>query len=104
MSTAGADFPIDRIVTDDVAEMARIRLTLRQGERETLLRTGEMAVTRSREASRCEREAHARSIELRIPEHAVTPTARELDAIMVAPISAPEPLAMLRRYVDGLLD
>ena len=151
MSTAGADFPIDRIATDDVADVARIaavrdayrrtiaeveiaphpvspfywrgvlrrlpglalasavssgaritrtptpderddliltvavegRLTVRQGERETVLRTGEMAVTRSREASRCERDAHARSIELRIPSHAIVPTARELDAIMV---------------------
>jgi hypothetical protein len=172
MSTAGADFPIDRIATDDVADVARIaavrdayrrtiaeveiaphpvspfywrgvlrrlpglalasavssgaritrtptpderddliltvavegRLTVRQGERETVLRTGEMAVTRSREASRCEREAHARSIELRIASHTIVPTARELDAIMVSPIAAPEPLAMLRRYVDGLLD
>jgi AraC-like DNA-binding protein len=77
---------------------------VRQGERETVLRAGEMAVTRSCEASRCEREAHARSIELRIPSHAVVPTARELDPIMASAISAPEPLAMLRRYVDGLLD
>lgn len=137
MSTAGADHPIDRIATDDVAEAARLaavrdayrrtiaeieiapdpaspfywrgvlrklqglalastassgariirapspderddlivtvavegRLSVRQGERETVLRAGEMAVTRSREASRCEREAHARSIELRIPSH-----------------------------------
>jgi AraC-like DNA-binding protein len=172
MSTAGADYPIDRIATDDVADVARIatvcdayrrtiaeveiaphpvspfywrgvlrrlpglalasavssgaritrtptpderddliltvavegRLTVRQGERETVLRTGEMAVTRSREASRCEREAHARSIELRIASHTIVPIARELDAIMVSPIAAPEPLAMLRRYVDGLLD
>jgi AraC-like DNA-binding protein len=79
-------------------------VSVRQGERETVLRAGEMAVTRSREASRCEREAHARSIELRIPSHAVVPTARELDPIMASAISAPEPLAMLRRYVDGLLD
>lgn len=172
MSTAGADHPIDRIATDDVAEAARLaavrdayrrtiaeieiapdpaspfywrgvlrklpglalastassgariirapspderddlivtvavegRLSVRQGERETGLRAGEMAVTRSREASRCEREAHARSIELRIPSHAVVPTARELDSIMASAISAPEPLAMLRRYVDGHLD
>ena len=55
------------------------RLTLRQGERHTILRTGEMAVTRSRDASECERDPHARSIELRIPMHVIAPTARELD-------------------------
>ncbi len=172
MSTAGADYPIDRIATDDVAEAARLaavrdayrrtlaeieiapdpaspfywrgllrglpglalasaassgaritrspsadehddlivtvavegRLSVRQGERETVLRTGEMAVTRSREASRCDRDPHSRSIELRIPLHAVAPTTRELDPIMASAISAAEPLAMLRRYVDGLLD
>jgi AraC-like DNA-binding protein len=172
MSTAGADHPIDRIATDDVADAARLaavrdayrraiaeieiapdpaspfywrgvlrrlpglalasaassgaritrmpsadehddlivtvavegRLSVRQGERVTVLRTGEMAVTRSREASRCDRDPHSRSIELRIPLHAVAPTARELDPIMVSAISAAEPLAMLRRYVDGLLD
>jgi len=34
----------------------------------------------------------------------VAPTGRELEAILVSAIAAPEPLAMLRRYVDGLLD
>src|ERR1043166_9666385 len=80
------------------------RLKLRQGEREALLRPGEIAVMRSREAAVCERDPHARSIDLRIPLHVVAPTARELDVILVSAISAPEPLAMLRRYVDGLLD
>ena len=80
------------------------RLALRQGERETILRAGEMAVTKSREASTCERDAHARSIDLRIPSHVVAPTGRELDIIQVSAIAAPEPLSMLRRYVDGLLD
>jgi AraC-like DNA-binding protein len=80
------------------------RLRLRQGERETILRAGEMAVTESREASICERDPHARSIDLRIPLHVVAPTGRELDVILVSAIAAPEPLAMLRRYVDGLLD
>jgi AraC-like DNA-binding protein len=80
------------------------RLTVRQGERDTILRAGEMAVTKSREPSVCEREAHARSIDLRIPSHVVAPTGRELDAILVSAIAAPEPLSMLRRYVDGLLD
>jgi AraC-like DNA-binding protein len=80
------------------------RLKLRQGERETILRTGEMAVTKGREGSTCERDPHARSIDLRIPLHVVAPTGRELDAILVSAIAAPEPLSMLRRYVDGLLD
>ena len=172
MGTAGADFPIDRIATDDVAAEQRLalvrdacrrtiadieiapdpkspfywrgvlrrlpglalasaassgvriartpspnegddliltvavegRLRLRQGERETILRPGEMAVTRSREGATYERDPHARSIELRIPPHAIAPTGRELDLILVTAIAAPEPLAMLRRYVDGLLD
>ena len=172
MSTAGADFPIDRIATDDVAAADRLalvrdayrrtlaeieiapqpagpfywrgvlrklpglalasatssgarvtrvpsanesddliltaavdgRLTLRQGERETVLHAGEMAVTKTREASTCERDPHARSIDLRIPLHVVAPTGRELDIILVSAIAAPEPLSMLRRYVDGLLD
>jgi len=73
------------------------RLKLRQGEREALLRPGEIAVMRSREAAVCERDPHARSIDLRIPLHVVAPTARELDVILVSAISAPEPLAMLRR-------
>jgi AraC-like DNA-binding protein len=172
MSTAGADFPIDRIATDEVAVADRLaavrdayqgtlggidiapgpaspfywrgvlrklpglalasavsagarvtrmpsanegddliltvaldgRLILRQGARETILRTGEIAVTKSREPSVCERDPHARSIELRIPLHVVAPTGRELDAILVSAIAAPEPLSMLRRYVDGLLE
>jgi AraC-like DNA-binding protein len=172
MGTAGGDFPIDRIATDDVAAADRLalvrgayrgtlgeieiaphpatpfywrgvlrnlpglalasavsssarvtrmpsanerddliltvavdgRLTLRRGERDTVLRTGEMAVTRSREPSVCERDPHARSIDLRIPLHVAAPTGRELDAILVSAIAAPEPLSMLRRYVDGLLD
>ncbi len=172
MSTAGADFPIDRISTDEVAaadRLARVhdayrrtlaeieitphpatpfywrgvlrrlpglalasavtsgacitrmpspnedddliltvavegRLTLRQGGRETILRAGETAVTRSREASTCERDPHARSIELRVPLHVGAPSGRELDAILVSAIAAAEPLAMLRRYVEGLLD
>jgi hypothetical protein len=172
MSTAGVDFPIDRMATDDVADAARLalvrdayrrtiadieiaphpggpfywrgvlrklpglalasvvssgvritrtpppdegddliltaavdgRLTVRQGGRQAILRAGEMAVTRSREASQCERDPHARSIELRIPLHVVAPTARELEAIMASAIAAAEPLAMLRRHVDGLLD
>jgi AraC-like DNA-binding protein len=172
MSTAGADFPIDRIVTDDlpvadrlaslhdayrrtiadveiapdpaapfywrgvlrklpglalasgVSSAVRItrptapnenddlilavavegRLTLRQGARATTLRAGEIAVTRSREAVVCERDPHARVIDLRIPLHVIGPTVRALDAILISAISAPEPLSMLRRYVDGLLD
>jgi AraC-like DNA-binding protein len=172
MSTAGADFPIDRIATDDVAVADRLasvrdayrrtiadieiaphpatpfywrgvlrklpglalvsalssavritrtpaldesddlvltvavegRLTLRQGERETVLRAGEIAVTRSREAAACERDPHARAIDMRIPLHVIAPVAGGLDAILVSAISAPEPLSMLRRYVDGLLD
>ena len=172
MSTAGADFPIDRIATDEVAADERLalvrdayrrtiadiaiaphpsslfywrgvlrklpglalagaassgtrmvrtpgpdesddliltvavegRLRLRQGERETVLRAGEIAVTRSREPAVCDRDPHARSIDLRIPLHVVAPTGRELDTILVSAIAAPEPLSMLRRYVDGLLD
>ncbi len=172
MSTAGADFPIDRIATDGVAAADRLalvrdayrrtiaeiditpepanafywrgvlrrlpglalasaassgvritrtptpgesddliltvavegRVRLRQGEREASLRPGEMAVTRSRAAATCERDPHTRSIDLRIPSHAVTPTGRDLDIILVSAIAAPEPLAMLRRYVDGLLE
>lgn len=172
MSTAGADFPIDRIATDDVAVAERLalvrdayrrsigdvdigphpsspfywrgvlrklpglalagaassgvritrtpapdegddliltvavegRLTLRQGDRETVLRAGEIAVTRSREPAVCERDPHARSIDLRIPLHVIAPTGRELYAIVVSAIAAPEQLSMLRRYVDGLLD
>jgi AraC-like DNA-binding protein len=80
------------------------RLELRQGGQEAILRAGEMAVTRSREPSTCERDPHARSIDLHVPLHIIAPTGRELDAILVAAIAAPEPLAMLRRYVDGLLD
>jgi AraC-like DNA-binding protein len=80
------------------------RLELRQGERATILRTGELAVSKSREPSICARDPHARSIELRIPLHVVAPIGRELDIILATAIAAPEPLAMLRRYVDGLLD
>jgi AraC-like DNA-binding protein len=80
------------------------QLTLRQGERETILRPGEVAVTKIREASSCEREAHARAIELRVPLHLAAPTGRELDIILATAIAAPAPLSLLRRYIDGLLD
>jgi AraC-like DNA-binding protein len=80
------------------------RLTLRQGARETILRAGEVAVTTSREASTCERDPQTRAIDLRIPLHVAAPTGRELDIILVTAIAAPEPLSLLRRYVDGLLD
>ncbi len=172
MSTAGADYPIDRIATDDVADGERLavvrdayrramadieiaphpitpfywrgvlrklpglalasavssgarvtrmpapsqdddviltvavegRLRLGQGERETVLRPGEIAVTRSSAPAVCDRDPHARSIDLRIPQHMLAPTGRALELILVTAIAAPEPLAMLRRYVDGLLD
>jgi AraC-like DNA-binding protein len=41
---------------------------------------------------------------MHIPLHVIAPLAGGLDAILVSAISAPEPLSMLRRYVDGLLD
>jgi AraC-like DNA-binding protein len=172
MSTVGADYPIDQIVSDDVADAQRIvavrnayrgviaeieiapqpgsafswrgvlrrlpglalasatssavritrapslhegddlimtvavdgRITVRQGGREASLDPGQMAVTRSRETSYCEREPDACSIELRVPMHGVVPTARELEPIFASAIPAPEPLAMLQRYVGGLLD
>ena len=43
-------------------------------------------------------------IDLRMPLPVLAPTPGDLDDILVSAIAAPEPLAMLRRYVDGLLD
>jgi AraC-like DNA-binding protein len=91
---------------DDLVLTAAVegRLRLRQGDRETILRVGEVAVTRTRETAVFERDPHARSIDLRVPLHVVAPGGRTLDSILVSAITAPEPLAMLRRYVDGLLE
>lgn len=91
---------------DDVIFTVAIegQLTLQQGGREALLRAGDIALTRRRDAATSDCATHARWIDLRVPPHVLGATAGELDAILVTAIAAPEPLAMLLRYAEVLLD
>jgi len=80
------------------------RLMLRQGARETVLQTGDIALTRCRDAATSDCAPQSRWIDLRVPPLALAPTIGDVDAILVTAIAAPEPLSMLLRYVDVLLD
>jgi AraC-like DNA-binding protein len=80
------------------------RLVVRQGSRETGLQPGEVALTRGRDAAAVECDAQSRWIVLRIPLRLVAAAISDIDAILVSAIAAPEPLSMLLKYVDVLLD
>jgi AraC-like DNA-binding protein len=84
--------------------MVEGRLVLRQPGRAAVVGPGEIAVTRRRDAVESDCDPHSRFVDLRVPFHALAPTIVDLQSILASPISAPEPLSMLLRYVDVLLD
>ncbi|HLH91321.1 MAG TPA: helix-turn-helix transcriptional regulator [Xanthobacteraceae bacterium] len=78
------------------------RIMLQQAGRETVLRAGDIAVTRARQSAMFDCAPESHWIDLGVPSHALSSTIDD-DAVLVAAIAAPEPRAMLVRYVDVLL-
>jgi AraC-like DNA-binding protein len=77
------------------------RVTLQQEGRETVLRTGDIAVTRARRSATIDCAPESRWIDLGVPSHVLS---RAIDdSVLVTAIMAPEPRSMLLRYVDVLL-
>ncbi len=89
----------DLIVSVVIAGLLR----LRGASRETVLRPGEAMVVRARDAVSGHCAADTRMIELRVPQHLVTPPGGGLDAALGTAIQATEPIAMLTTYADALL-
>jgi AraC-like DNA-binding protein len=80
------------------------RLIVRQLGRETVVGPGEIAVTRCLDTASCDCDPDSRWINLRVPATALGPMIADLAAALASTISAPEPLSMLLKYVDVLLD
>jgi AraC-like DNA-binding protein len=99
MARAAANDGDDLIVTVAVEG----RVTVQQGGRETVLRTGDIAVTRSRRPAIVECAPQSHWVDLRVPARALSAPVDDDDAFLVTAISAPEPRSMLLRYVDVLL-
>jgi AraC-like DNA-binding protein len=105
-SAAASGVRIARAAGDNGADFiftvaAEGRVTLQQGGRETVLRAGDIAVTRARQSATIDCAPQSRWIDLAVPSHVLASTID--DALLVTAIAAPEPRSMLLRYVDVLL-
>jgi AraC-like DNA-binding protein len=80
------------------------RASFRHDGREIVAQPGEIVVTRMRAAVTAECDPQTRLFELRLPGDVLVPTIGGVDAILMSPIAAPEPLSMLLKYADVLLD
>ncbi len=77
------------------------RLHLRSAGRDTVVRAGEIAMTGSRDAATYDCDRDCRLLDLRIPR---PPAIGHLDLAFGASLAAAEPLSMLAKYADVLLD
>ncbi len=77
------------------------RLRLRSAGRDTVVRAGEIAMTASRDAATYDCDPDCRLLDLRIPR---PPAIGRLDLALGSSLAAAEPLSMLAKYADVLLD
>jgi AraC-like DNA-binding protein len=80
------------------------RTSMRHGGRESVARAGEIVVTGARDAVMSDYDPQTRLLDLRVPRDVLAPTLGAVDAILMSPIATPEPLSMLLKYADVLLD